>query len=123
MKSTFLYGIMIIGILIIPKVSYAQEKSLQEIITGEKDTRKEDNGLKFQTFFFEALKQKAINNYGKAIENLESCNQILTNNIEIPAYAGMTTLWHFNLVNNLVDDIYCSYIFSLSLISDANSVT
>ena len=76
MKSTFLYGIMIIGILIIPKVSYAQEKSLQEIITGEKDTRKEDNGLKFQTFFFEALKQKAINNYGKAIENLEQCYQI-----------------------------------------------
>jgi len=46
MKITFLYGIMIIGILIIPKVSYAQEKSLQEIITGEKDTRKEERRSK-----------------------------------------------------------------------------
>ncbi|MBG7629828.1 MAG: hypothetical protein IZT56_05295 [Bacteroidetes bacterium] len=76
MKSTFLYGIMILGILSISKVTYAQEKSLQEIITGEKDTRKEDNDLQFQTFFFEALKQKAINNFGKAIENLEQCYQI-----------------------------------------------
>jgi len=67
---------MIIGIFTIPIVSYAQEKSLQEIITGEKDTRKEDLDLQFQTFFFEALKQKAINNFGKAIENLEQCYQI-----------------------------------------------
>lgn len=67
---------MILGIFTIPKVSYAQEKSLQEIITGEKDTRKEDRDLQFQTFFFEALKQKAINNFGKAIENLEQCYQI-----------------------------------------------
>lgn len=76
MKSTFLYGIVIIGILSISKVTYAQDKSIQEIITGEKDTREEDNDLKFQTFFFEALKQKAINNFGKAIENLEQCYQI-----------------------------------------------
>jgi len=67
---------MVFGILTIPNVSYAQEKILQEIITGEKDTRKEDNNLKFQTFFFEALKQKAINNFSKAIENLEQCYQI-----------------------------------------------
>jgi predicted Zn-dependent protease len=39
----------------------------------------EENDLKFQTYFFEALKQKAINNYGKAIENLEQCNAIKAN--------------------------------------------
>ena len=35
--------------------------------------------MKLQTYFFEALKQKAINNYGKAIENLEQCNAINAN--------------------------------------------
>lgn len=39
----------------------------------------EEQDLKFQTYFFEALKQKAINNYGKAIENLEQCNAINAN--------------------------------------------
>lgn len=83
MKSPFLYGLIFIGILAISKVSYAQEKSLQEIITGKKDTREEDNNLQFQTFFFEALKQKAINNFSKAIENLEQCYQIDTTNVAV----------------------------------------
>jgi tetratricopeptide (TPR) repeat protein len=40
----------------------------------------EEKELKFQHFFFSALSQKSIGNYQKAIENLESCNQILPNN-------------------------------------------
>jgi len=40
----------------------------------------EEKELKFQQFFFNALSQKSIGNYQKAIENLESCNQILPNN-------------------------------------------
>ena len=40
----------------------------------------EEKELKFQQFFFTALSQKSIGNYQKAIENLESCNQILPNN-------------------------------------------
>ena len=36
----------------------------------------EENNLKFQTHFFEALKQKAIKNYSKAIESLEKCYEI-----------------------------------------------
>lgn len=83
MKSTFLYGLLFIGILTISNICYAQEKSLQEIITGKKDTRKEDNDLKFQAFFFEALKQKAINNFSKAIENLEQCYQIDSTNLAV----------------------------------------
>lgn len=33
--------------------------------------------LKFQEYFFKALSEKSIRNYKKAIENLESCNEIL----------------------------------------------
>lgn len=43
----------------------------------------EEKELNFQQFFFKALSEKAIGNYQKAIENLESCNQILTNNIAV----------------------------------------
>ena len=38
----------------------------------------EENDLNFQQFFFKALSEKSIGNYQKAIENLENCNQILT---------------------------------------------
>jgi tetratricopeptide (TPR) repeat protein len=43
----------------------------------------EENELKFQEFFFEALTQKSIGNYQKAIENLESCNQIVPNRLAV----------------------------------------
>ena len=39
----------------------------------------EEKELKFQQFFFKALSQKSIGNYQKAIENLESCNQLVPN--------------------------------------------
>jgi tetratricopeptide (TPR) repeat protein len=43
----------------------------------------EENELKFQEFFFEALSQKSIGNHQKAIENLESCNQIVPNDMAV----------------------------------------
>lgn len=43
----------------------------------------EEKDLEFQGFFFKALTEKAIGNYQKAIENLEACNQILTNNTTV----------------------------------------
>ena len=73
MKSNYLYIFFFAGILLFSKVSYAQELTLQEIISGKKDLSKEEKYLEFQTHFFEALKQKAISNYGKAIESLEQC--------------------------------------------------
>jgi predicted Zn-dependent protease len=49
----------------------------------EKEDLTEETELKFQQFFFKALSEKAIGNYQKAIENLESCNQILSNDIAV----------------------------------------
>ena len=51
----------------------------QDSIPAAKDLS-EEKELKFQQYFFKALTQKSIGNYQKAIENLESCNQILNNN-------------------------------------------
>lgn len=49
----------------------------------EKEDVTEETELKFQQFFFKALSEKSIGNYQKAIENLESCNQILSNDISV----------------------------------------
>lgn len=43
----------------------------------------ENKELEFQQFFFKALSEKSIGNYQKAIEYLESCNQILSNNVTV----------------------------------------
>ena len=50
----------------------------QDSIPANEDLS-EEAALKFQEFFFRALSEKSIGNYQKAVENLESCNQILTN--------------------------------------------
>ncbi len=39
--------------------------------------------MKFQQFFFKALSEKSIGNFQKAIENLESCNQVLPNDVSV----------------------------------------
>ena len=54
----------------------------QDSIPATKDLTQEKE-LKFQQFFFKALSEKSIGNNQKAIENLESCNQILTNNAAV----------------------------------------
>jgi tetratricopeptide (TPR) repeat protein len=54
----------------------------QDSIALPKDLN-EEKELKFQEYFFKALSEKSINNFQKAIENLESCNQILPNDIAV----------------------------------------
>ncbi|MDP4599526.1 MAG: hypothetical protein NWS84_00120 [Polaribacter sp.] len=54
----------------------------QDSIPDKKDLT-EEKTIKFQEFFFKALSEKSIENYQKAIENLESCNQILENQVAV----------------------------------------
>lgn len=49
----------------------------------EKQDLTEEAELKFQRFFFKALSQKSIGNHQKAIENLENCNELLTNDMTV----------------------------------------
>lgn len=72
MRTKYLYGLIAVGMLFISGFSYAQKINTEE-----------ENSLKFQTYFFEALKQKAIKNYGKAIESLELCNEIDAANVSV----------------------------------------
>ncbi|WP_456421039.1 tetratricopeptide repeat protein [Lutibacter sp.] len=72
MKNKKLYNYLLVAIMLISSFSYAQ-----------KINSVEENNLNFQSYFFEALKQKAIKNYTKAIENLEHCYEIDSLNIAV----------------------------------------
>ncbi|WP_299527697.1 hypothetical protein, partial [uncultured Lutibacter sp.] len=82
MKSKKTHILLIIGIVIISYSSRAQTINIEE-----------ENSLKFQTHFFEALKEKAIKNYSKAIENLEKCYEIDSLNMAV----------HFELSKNKLE--------------------
>ena len=63
--------------LLFPISTFSQDSiPLAKDLTEEKE-------LKFQQFFFKALSEKSIGNYQKAIQNLETCNQILPNNVAV----------------------------------------
>ncbi|MDO9038672.1 MAG: hypothetical protein Q7U59_10040, partial [Lutibacter sp.] len=72
MGTKNLHRVIAIGMLFISSISFAQKVTIEE-----------ENSLKFQAHFFEALKQKALKNYGKAIESLELCNEIDTSNFAV----------------------------------------
>ncbi len=55
----------------------------QEDLVSTEDMLVEQQQINFQTFFFEALQQKAIGNYDKAVYALEACNNIEKNNIAV----------------------------------------
>jgi tetratricopeptide (TPR) repeat protein len=52
-------------------------------VVSTEDMLVEQQQINFQTFFFEALQQKAIGNFDKAVYALEACNNIDKNNIAV----------------------------------------
>jgi tetratricopeptide (TPR) repeat protein len=67
----FKHIIFLTGVFLIPVFSFSQED-----LASKEDLLVEQENINFQTFFFEALQQKAIENYDKAIYALEACNNI-----------------------------------------------
>ena len=65
MKKIRIYCTLLFGILCIPNILLAQKEPNEVVVL--------DNG--FQDNFFEALKQKGIENYDKAIESLLICKE------------------------------------------------
>ena len=56
--------------------SIAAKKNMAELQEEQKE-------LDFQKFFFDALQQKAIGNYDKAIEALENCQNIRKDDVAV----------------------------------------
>ncbi|MDY7394605.1 hypothetical protein UMM65_05085 [Aureibaculum sp. 2210JD6-5] len=60
-------------------MGFAQNDSLAQVFLAEKNAaelKKEQSNLDFEQYFFEALQQKAIGNFDKAIMALEKCQNI-----------------------------------------------
>ena len=72
MRYGFLHKLLLGGIVLISSIAYAQ-----------KNNSEEENDLKFQSYFFEALKQIAIKNYSKAIVSLEKCYELDSTSLAI----------------------------------------
>ena len=66
------------GVLIIPFFIYSQED-----LTSTEEYLVEQQNINFQTFFFEAIQQKAIGNYDKAIFALDACYDINNTNVAV----------------------------------------
>ncbi len=65
---------------------FAQKDSLANAFITKKNSEElqiEQKELNFQKFFFEALQQKAIGNFDKAISALENCQNIKKDNIAV----------------------------------------
>jgi len=71
--------IILLLLLSISLSGVAQNDSLAQVFIAQKnmeELQKEQQELNFQNFFFEALQQKAIGNFDKAISALENCQNI-----------------------------------------------
>lgn len=71
MKKLGIYSLLFFGMLSVPNVVMAQNEPNNDVVTL-------DDG--FQDLFFEAIKQKSIENYDKAIEALEKAKEIQPDN-------------------------------------------
>lgn len=69
--------VVLLGLLYNPFCSFSQDS-----IAAPEDLE-EEKQLKFQQYFFKALSEKSIKNYQKAIENLETCNEILPKDVSV----------------------------------------
>ena len=85
MNNRVLY-IIIVAIIGVSLKGFSQNDSLAKVYAAQKNIKElqeEQKQLNFQKFFFEALSQKAIENYDKAIIALEKCQNIDPNNTAV----------------------------------------
>lgn len=73
MKLYFIKGLFLVFAFGFSSVAFGQSKVSEA----------ERKDLEFQDCFFEALKQRAILNYSKAVDNLEKCSQLKDENVAV----------------------------------------
>lgn len=92
-KKIYIITLLFLGIL------FPSKAIAQEIETPVQEVNADDLGTvtdKFQEHFFEALKQKAIENYEKAIIELQACEKLQPNNAVVFFELGK----NYKLLNN-----------------------
>lgn len=66
------------GLLLVPIMIFAQED-----VASQEEMQVEQQRINFDTFFYEALQQKGIDNFDKAIYALEACQDIDPDNLAV----------------------------------------
>lgn len=83
MKNLFLNSIFLILLSI--NMSFAQDDSEEEVNSAithlKEELEEEQKALNFEKFFMEAIQQKSIENYDKALVSLAGCQQIFPENV------------------------------------------
>lgn len=81
MKKSLIFGfIVLLGLFTIPMNLHAQEETPEIDVEQSAEVFLEDYSDDFQENFFEALKQKGIENYDKAVNLLLKCKQLDSEN-------------------------------------------
>ncbi|MEO9893601.1 hypothetical protein [Aurantibacter sp.] len=83
MRDKLYMLLFVYGVIAIPKLIYAQEKTPDIDVEESAEVFLEEYSDAFQENFFEALKQKGIENYDKAINLLLECKQLQPDNIVV----------------------------------------
>ncbi len=78
MIKGFKYGLLVCGVLVLPRSLYAQNQNEEPEINVEESAEVflEAYNDDFQVNFFEALKQKGIENYDRAVNFLLECKKL-----------------------------------------------
>lgn len=76
MKKKKLFLIILLGITVCPITTYAQEKPAEINVEESSEVFLEEYSDEFEEAFFEALKQKGIENYDRAINLLLECKRL-----------------------------------------------
>lgn len=81
MKKSLIFGfVVLMGLFTIPRSLHAQEETPEIDVEQSAEVFLEDYSDDFQENFFEALKQKGIENYDKAVNLLLKCKQLDSEN-------------------------------------------
>ena len=76
MKKTFCIYLVLLGCSVLPVASFAQETDPEIRVEESAEVSLEEYSDDFQENFFEALKQKGIENYDKSIKLLLECKRL-----------------------------------------------
>ena len=88
MKGLLIYLILtffLCNLSVLAQIDEAEQRVLDSIAAkkNQKELQQEQRNLNFQRFFFEALQQRAIGNYDKALEALDKCQKIRKDDLAI----------------------------------------
>lgn len=97
--------------LLVPNLVFAQDDTAEDVASAvtytDEELQEEKKALTFEKFFMEAIRQKSIENYDKALNALASCKSLFPENIAMLFEIAKN---HFKLEHYIEAHHYCKKI-------------